>query len=408
MNIPKLQWRLPQKCDVVVFDRFATQGILPVLCQTRHTVFENRQSHLNLWALLRMIVCFHFSWLDYCVAYLQCTRANVVITGVDSNPVFYRLKHRLPGVVFIAVQNGIRGSGSPRQSGDLWSALRSPNSPHPSVDIVATFGTAHSRQFREHIDCQTIEIGSSRSNAIPLSRKSGPQLRRQIALISNFSGLPHIGLFPDGNVAETAMFLGTRQVSAREYFAADAQVAAILARICQRQGWDFNIVGRRNESFPSERRFFEFACEGLPFTFIAKSFEESSYLTLDHADLVVSIDSTLGYEMISRGQRVLFIQARAELLGGPESKQFSFGFPGSYPKEGPFWTSKLDLSEISSRLNSMLGLTFDQWREASCFATSELMVSDPNNGKLSALLDSLLTPRKRQSDSVRQESGTNL
>ena len=391
--MPKIFLKRPPKCELVVFDRFATQGILSLLPEFRHVVFENRRSHLHVWVILRMVTRFRFSWFDYCVAYLQLIGATVVITGVDSNPLFYRLKQRLPKVSFIAIQNGIRGTGSPVKGGDLWTALQSNDAPRPFVDIVATFGTAHSRQFREYIDCQTIEVGSSRSNTIAIAPKADVQTPHCIALISNFSGLPYRGLFTDGTVDETAMYLGERRVSAREYFSADAQVASTLSNICSRERWDFKVIGRRDTSFPSERRFFEEACRGNQFTFVPKSSEESSYLTLDHADVVVSIDSTLGYEMIARGQRVLFIQARAELIGGIEAQQFKFGFPGSYPSEGTFWTTSLDADQISAKLHLLLTMSTEEWRLASQFVTSELMASDPRNEKLSALLKSLVASR---------------
>lgn len=385
--------RRPTRCDLVVFDRYATQGLLPLLPQFRHVVFENRRSQLHLWALLRMVKCFRFSWIDYCVAYLQLTAATVVVTGVDSNPLFYSLKHRLPKLSFIAVQNGIRGTGSPAKGGDLWTALQSQSEHRPAVDLVATFGAHHSNQFRDHVDCHTIEIGSARSNMIPISPKADVRATPCIALISNFSGLPHIGVFDDGTAGETAMYLGERRVSAREYFSADAQVASTLSRICSREGWDFKVIGRRDESFKSELRFFEEACCGYQFAFVPKSSEESSYQELDQADVVVSIDSTLGYEMISRGQRVLFIQARAELLGGSEARQFRFGFPGTYPNEGAFWMTSLDADHIAAKIHSLIAQSCEQWQSASRFVESELMVRDPDNKKLAILLHQLVEPR---------------
>ncbi|MGA1572174.1 MAG: LA_1612 family putative O-antigen biosynthesis protein [Ilumatobacteraceae bacterium] len=393
--MPSVSLKRPARCELVVFDRYATQGILPLLPEFRHVIFENRRTQLHLWALVKMFARLRCSWIDYCIAYLQLTGASVVVTGVDSNPLFYRLKHRLPGVSFVAVQNGIRGTGSPVKAGDLWTALASHGAHRPSVDVVATFGTAHSNQFREHIDCQTIEVGSTRSNAIPISEKPATTIPIRIALISNFSGLPHVGVFDDGTVDEMAMYLGERPVTAREYFSADAHVASTLSRICEREGWDFTVVGRRDASFGSERRFFEEACRGSRFSFVPKTSEESSYVTLDMADLVVSIDSTLGYEMIARGQRVLFVQARAELLGGSESRQFAFGFPGTYPNEGEFWTRSLDAGHITAKMHELLALSDTEWVAASRFVASELMAYDSNNERLSALLNSLLTVRRR-------------
>ncbi len=394
----KLSWDAPAKTDVVVFDRYATQGILPLLAGIRFSVFENQGHKLNVPTILRMLAKLHFSWIDYCATYIALCDAQVVVTGIDSNPLFYRLKHRLPGVKFVAVQNGIRGTGSPVRGGDLWTALRTETSITPSVDVIATFGPAHSEQYKRHISCSTIEIGSARNNQIPIHVRDNSSTRNRIGLISNFDGLPHDDIFLEEQASRAIMYLENRPVSAKDYFAADAQTATMLAEICQQNDWDLCIIGRRTSSFPAERRFFERACGALPFRFISKYSEESSYKELDQMNLVVSVDSTLGYEMIARGQRVLFLPLRAKLLGGVEAEQFRFGFPYSFPDEGPFWLSTLETGRVSSRITQLLSLSNEQWTSMSLFVLENLMGNDPGNTKLANVISEVLDQSSINSD----------
>lgn len=379
-------WQRPRKSSLVVFDRYGTQGLLPLLTNRDHVVFENRRSHLHIWVLLDMLVRLRFSWRDYCVSYLRLTKPKLVITCIDSNATFYALKSGLPAVSFIAIQNGIRGNGSPIPDGDMWSMLERSRHQPPKVDFVATFGAAHSRMYAERIRCSTIEIGSTRNNMIPVEPKQTSGSRRRIGFISNFSGLPHQGIFPDGSASPVAMYLGGREIHARDYFAADATVAAATAAICAKSGWDLHIIGRRTPEFPFEHKFFADACGEHPFMFIAKRSEEASYQLLDTCDLVIAVDSTLGYEMITRGARVLFVAARALNLGGLESQQFSFGFPGDYPDEGPFWTRSLDPHHLQSLMASLIEMPDHEWRLVSAFVRSELMKFDPDNSLLRNLI----------------------
>jgi len=387
----KLIWRRPPRTKIVVFDRYATQGIVPILDAGTFSVFENRRNELHVAALLHMVSRLQFSWRDYCVSYLRLSRTLIVVTGIDSNATFYSLKHALPNVRFIAVQNGIRGNGSPSRDNDLWTMIAvSPHQP-PTVDVVATFGRAHSRQYAEHIRCRTIEIGSSRSNLIPVETSPRRQARKRVGFISNFSGQPHAGIFPSGTASPIAMYLGDREISARDYFAADARVVALIADVCNSLEWELRILGRRTPDFPHERQFFAQACGGFPHDFIPKTSEESSYQQLDACDLIVAIDSTLGYEMIARGSRVLFVAARALLLGGDDSNQFSFGFPADLPDEGPFWTRTLGTSHLADLLQSLDNMSDERWRSLTQFVRSDLMVFNSKNSALRALIDELLS-----------------
>lgn len=383
----KFVWKRPPKSEIVIFDGFATQGIISAINEQSYSIFENRHSKLHVWTLFHMLTRLRFSWLDYCVSYLILSGARVVVTCIDSNPLFYRLKHHLPQVRFIAIQNGIRGTGSPVQGGDFWSALDAFGTRPPHVDIVATFGTAHSEQYSAQIRCVTVEIGSTRSNSIPIQKKLNISHSPRIALISNFSGLPHQDIFPGGAASTTAMYLREQRIAASDYFAADARVANFISNICSRNKWEFSIVARRDQTFTHEQRFFADACADNKFSFIVKQSETSAYEYLDGVDLVVAIDSTLGYEMIARGTRVIFISARAALLGGEGSRQFKFGFPGNHPEEGAFWTESLHQSEIEKLMHSVLALSEDGWKHCSEFVSRELMSYDSDNGLFRNLLD---------------------
>lgn len=385
-----LLWSRPPKSDIVIFDHYAIQGIITALGDHTYSIFENRRSVLHVWAILHMLMRLRVTWLEYCRSYLTLTQARVVITGIDSNHLFYELKHKLPHMKFVAVQNGSRGTGSPVKGGDLWSALGRLRRQPPTVDVIATFGSAHSRQYSSRIHCSTVEIGSARSNAIPVHGKPSTKTSPTVALISNFSGLPHSDIFPGGSASATAIFLGEQHVGAREYFSADALVAKTVSAICGSMDWEFSIVGRRAATFPHEQAFFAEACQGQQFSFRVKESETSSYEFLDGVDLVIALDSTLGYEMIARGTRVLFISARSAFINGAESRQFDFGFPGDYSKEGVFWTTSLQHDVIKEKMQSLLAMGQDQWQTETTFVRQELMVHDPDNGQLRTLLrDSL-------------------
>jgi surface carbohydrate biosynthesis protein len=61
---------------------------------------------------------------------------------------------------------------------------------------------------------------------------------------------------------------------------------------------------------------------------------ESAYDAVDSTSLSVTIDSTLGYESIARGNKTSVFSVRGTLLGIDDQR---FGLPGSLSDVGPFW-----------------------------------------------------------------------
>jgi surface carbohydrate biosynthesis protein len=368
-----------------VFDRFGTQGLLPLLPKGTYSVFENRQTNLNLWVVISTLLKMKFTWRDYCISYIRLSRAKLVLTCIDSNATFYTLKHSLPQVQFVSIQNSIRGNASPIKDGDLWTMLKSSSHQPPHVDYVATFGTAHSNLFRQHIKCNTVEIGSTRNNAYPIRRQPRLQQPLQVGYISSYIEFPREAEPPYNFQSSVATYLGNREILIEDYFKADKTVVTRVAEICSLEKWELQIAGKRPPDSQFEPLFYEDACKGLPYRFVPRTVEDASYNFLDACNLIVTIDSTLGYEMIARGAKVLFISARAAILQD-ELRQYEFGFPGRYGSEGPFWTQSLDSDHLQQLMNSLINMPYEEWRQKSEFVRSDLMVFDPDNSSLRELI----------------------
>ena len=383
----KFEFRRPRKSKIVVLGG-ATQGILPLLKPGSYSTLEYRGSPFNVIALIHMLVFFGCSWRAYCLSLLSLSRAEIVISCIDTDAIFYSFKSDLPNVTFIAVQNGIRGNITEVPGGDLWTQLgRLPKQP-PCVDFIATFGPAHSALYRSRIRCETIEIGSSRNNQFAIVRTRVEHDVPRVGFISNFIP-PHCRVYGDVETSPISTFLGLRPVQAHEYFRAEVVVGMAVARICAVRGWSLHVAGKRGPEFSEEREMWSQICANKPHYFHSRDVRSSSYEVLEGCDLIVTIDSTLGYEMIARGKKVLFVAERARILGGEEAKQFAFGFPKEYPTEGKFWTQSTEERHLSYLMQGLLNMADEEWETCSQFVREELMVYDPGNLILAELISRL-------------------
>jgi len=170
-------------------------------------------------------------------------------------------------------------------------------------------------------------------------------------------------------------------------------VGRIVAEICAREAWEFRVAGKRADDVVGEREFWGEICRPHPYMFFPRDTKSSSYEILDDCDLIVTIDSTLGYEMIARGTRVIFISERARILGGDEARQFTFGFPDDFPDEGLFWTNSTDLRHVLSMMRRVLTMSDLEWDLCSEFVRERLMVFDAGNTHLHQLISNVATER---------------
>ena len=63
---------------------------------------------IYFWILLRQIIVLDFKFITYCKNYIRYTAPKVVITFIDNDIQFYKLKNSFEDINFISIQNGHR------------------------------------------------------------------------------------------------------------------------------------------------------------------------------------------------------------------------------------------------------------------------------------------------------------
>ena len=378
---------------ILVLSKYSSGEILRVLPQDQFIVRDFSRNNFELSILMRSALRRLPNWIGYAVTLIQQNRARVVITGLDTNPYFYFLKHFLPEVQFISIQNGIRGSVANPGALDFWSQLSMISeltNKNPIVDYLLTFGDAHSDLYDQYITGAKIPIGSIGNNNFVFDEVRHLGVRAEgLSLISIFDGKPYSELFEDGYLTSSKQ-LGKSQVSARDYYRDHMKLARVLAMYCREQSIDFYILGKREEDFKWEQEFFRRACQGLPYKLLHRPMNESSISSALRANLTISHGSTLGYELFSRGHNVGFVNRSVDLDDPLFGHQFFYGYPDKYSNEGDFWTSDNSLQGIAKLVMRVVNGV----RSSSPFAelhNQRLMRFDPRNVGFTSLLSSLLS-----------------
>ena len=339
-------------------------------------------SELNFWVLLRCLLTTKFQMKNYMAAVIKAQRPRVVITFIDNDPTFYLLKSLVASPVYIAVQNGLRHNYAyAYRSGFVDHLVNAGGKDRLVADLICTFGKGSSLFFEKLIHAKTLVTGNLKNNLMDLAEPT----RSDFDIVFMSQHAPF-----DITSREEMIHLNESSVSIHKFYETEGTVAKFLAQYCADHSLLFAVSGKRGIEDVFEQEFFSQAIGELPYTFLPRIDSQSSYANAFNSRLVVVIDSTIGYELLSRGRKVAFFSARR--IGEPrvvsEDRDTCFGYPNIYPDYGVFWTNNPNPDEYTTILNSLLGMTDTEWAAQIQPYTEDLMAYQPGNSAFIQMLQS--------------------
>jgi len=339
-------------------------------------------SRLNFWVALKCLVSRKHGLSNYTVEAIKSQEPIVVITFIDNDTNFYLLKSLVPSPVYIAIQNGIRNNYAySRREGFIDHLVNAGGKDRLAADVVCTFGQSSSNLFERYIQTRTLVTGNLKNNVMKIANPIEPKY--DIVFMSQHAPFDLV------NRGET-MFLNEASVSINKFYEIERTISKFLAQFCAKNSLRFAVSGKRGVEDDFERQFFSQAIGELPYTFLPRIDMHSSYVNGLGSRVVVVIDSTIGYELLSRGKKVAFFSARMfnPLMDQSELKDSFFGYPNTYPGSGPFWTNQPDFQEYTRILNALLDMTDVEWADQIEPYTEDLLVYRPENSEFILMLQS--------------------
>ena len=372
--------RFPKPVDIVQIHSDGNEILAKYV--DRSSILVVDPSKLNFWILLKCIFTAKFHMQGYAVEVIKIQRPRVVITFIDNDTNFYLLKSLLPSPVYIAIQNGLRHNYAyAHRSGFVDHLIKAGGKDRLSADLICTFGKGSSLLFENNIRTKTLVTGNLKNNSMEIaaSRKT----EYDVVFMSQHAPF-------DLTNREEVIYLNESSVSIHEFYEIEGSVAKFLAQYCKEHLLRFAISGKRGTEDIFERQFFSQAIGELPYTFLPRIDSQSSYANAFNSRLVAVIDSTIGYELLSRGKKVAFFSARiiGETRAVSKDRDTCFGYPNTYSDNGIFWTNNPNPDEYTTILNSLLGMTDAEWAAQIQPYTDDLMAYQPGNSAFIQMLQS--------------------
>ena len=260
------------------------------------------------------------------LALIKARRPKLVVTNIDNSRRFSTLSRAYNKATFIAVQNAFRTD----EVNDIAKYMRVTNFFCFGAETVDRYIKAGCK-----IDNYVV-LGSLRNGLYRQAHPGNREKRYDLCFVSQYK---------PARFEESMPSLRKTSLQLLEY----------SERYCLENGKNLVIAGNaKDKKLPYEYRYYLENLHNRKTNFIPNNNQSfSSYRTIDESEVTVVINSTIGYESLARGQKILFCNF---------SNDSYYDVPGKY-RDG-IWSLRGDdvtYEDFSHRLDNLFKMTPKAW-----------------------------------------------
>ncbi|MBL6857144.1 MAG: hypothetical protein ISQ92_00495 [Pelagibacteraceae bacterium] len=340
----KYKIKPPKSSEVLIYDHGAEQ--LNFLNFDKCSIFYNRGEELNLFILFKSIFLNGFSNIthNYRITYIKYINPKFIITYRCDNKNFYELKKFIKNTKNILIQWGKTIEGH-------FKYFQSLNNDY-DVDEMYLQGEETAKVYSKYIKGKCFAIGSLSNNRI---------------------------VFDDNNsIKKNSLVFISQHKPKRPFPEIERIIIKFLKRYCLKKNLTLSISTRVLASDKKNKKHYEAILGQSDWNYFPREDlgalgDTAHYRKVLSSEYIVSIDSTLGYEALSRKKKVVFFPlgsyskewCKKNYVTNLKTKTYwipeKFGYPLNLNQEGEFWTSEHDEKKMEEKLNYLISIDENSW-----------------------------------------------
>ncbi len=344
----KFVFSFPKKTKILIYDGERIDLIYQMLKNFNPEILYIRFEKINLPILILSIFKRHTFPECYINTYIEYCSPDLVITNIDNDIRFLSLSLKFKDIQTVFIQNGWRDKYQ-----DIFETLRKINCKEKKqlfVDYKFVFGKQIGELFSKYVNGKTKILGSFINNHI---KKKTYKKNNLLAYISQYNP----------NYEERVFNIKNKNVSFFNFIKkTDMYILTFLKNYSIKNKKQLVIIPNSQKkdilSRKKETNYFK-SILNSNFRFLEFNSNYTSYLATDYSSVTVTIDSTLGYEALSRKNRVAFFSIRGNFVGVKDLNKF--GWPTIFDDNGLFWTNKCSYNQFKIILNTLYSIKSDEW-----------------------------------------------
>ena len=359
----------PQKKKFLIFDAPHYQYLSRYLKKDEYSILYTRNEIFNFFIIIHNFLKFKFSKLEYYNTYLKFVDPNFLISFKDNDPYFFLIKKKRFKKMLI--QNAWK---DPLNDSILNSKYFSNLKKFFNLDFFLTYNKKIGLKYKKISNCHPILIGSFKSNNFKIKKK----LKKKIDIL-------YISSFHNSDEKLKKIMI-TKNISGDQFDKPQRELLKNLDVYTKNNNLKLFIYGksRFTKKIKEEKKYYSTLLRKCNWRYINNN-EKKTFNYIDRSSLVITINSSLGYESFSRKIRTVFFNIRPKKS---ELSTIRFGWPSfSKMDRGTFWINSLDYKKVEKFLNKVRGYTNSEWQKIVKKYDKNLILRDENNTKFLQLIN---------------------
>ncbi len=354
-------WKMPAKKRIIIYDKARTQIIEKYLRKEDYIILDVRYKNnnsLNFLIIFKLFLKLNLTPKTYKNEFIKAVSPKFIISMIDNNVGFYRMKQEFPKIKFILIQFAWRQNIKTRiiSKNEINTKSKIKN----VIDFFIVFNESLKKEFQQVIKSKYLVFGSFTSNSFKINNKS---LRYKYVIIGQNTSLDFNKKMPEGRTVG-------------EFYKPDLDFyKALCDYIIKNRNEKVYILGKSlfNEGAMD---FYDNLLGKGNYHYINRS--GYSYDVLNKSKFIFGTTSTLLYEALSRGKRVGIFSHKSKIK---YFKNTAFGWPTKFKKRGPFWTDSIQDKEIDRIVNYLENTPEKIWKKTIKIKFDKVLKYDQNNSK---------------------------
>ena len=372
-KIISIKWKLtkPKKKRFLIYNGICANVLYKIIKIEESEILHVRFESINLFILFFTFCKSGFKNLkmNYKINYIKHVNPKFVVTNIDNDPSFYKLKNIFPSPCYISIQAGMRTTKQYYVLFDKNQNLKPLN-----VDHLFVFGKSIKEKILENFKFNITITGSVLNNYY--KKSNNIKTENSILFISqtNLKEWNNLKKIPEN---EKIIF-------------------NLLYKFCKTKNLELHLLPKniieknyRKDLIKGDWKYIntEMVMPGE-----VNKDGKTSFSFVDNHKMVVFLYSTLGYELLARGVKCAsFSYGSLDISWGKKNKAFPiipFGSLQKFENTGPFWTNEMDEELINKTLHNVYNFSDKEWIETTEEIMPEIMHYDPGNSLIKKVLNS--------------------
>ena len=267
-----------------------------------------------------------YFFVNYLRTIVELCNIRVFITDLDNYTPFYSLKSKIDSIKVLLIQNGTRAKFL-----DVFEIIK--KNKENIVDDFIVFNNDIKKKYEKYVKANYHILGSYKLESYTKNFKA----KKKINLLNTILYISQYRSNDTSNVP-----------------AASTKIIQCLQKFSLKNNIKLKInfyYKLNNSNLENEKNYYKKL--GISNEqFITNKNSSTSYQNLLNSKLVVSCDSTMGYESLSMQRKTFF----TSIIKGSD-----FAWPGSYKKEGFFWLTEFSQTRIEKKIKELIKCKNKVW-----------------------------------------------